>query len=103
MHAVTIKEARARLNRLIDEAIAGEQVVLLRGSKHVAAIVPITDKDLELTPRLSEDQVDRLRHSLAEELARGTALVFDDAERAVAHLKKSSRRRAATPARRRRG
>jgi prevent-host-death family protein len=42
MRAVTIKEAKARLNELVEAARSGEQVVLLRGSEHVAAIVPIT-------------------------------------------------------------
>ena len=32
----------------------GEQVVLMRGPKHVAAIVPVSADELELPPRLSE-------------------------------------------------
>ena len=38
MRAVTIREAKARLNELVEAAAQGEQVVLMRGAKHVAAL-----------------------------------------------------------------
>jgi len=60
MICVTLKEAKARLNGLVEKAGKGESVVLMRGSKHVATIVPITDDDLSLSPELSDAQATRL-------------------------------------------
>lgn len=59
MRAVTIKEAKAKLNELVDRAVAGEQVVLMRGAKHVVAIVPVSADELELPTRLTDDQAAR--------------------------------------------
>lgn len=85
MLAVTIKEAKARLNQLVEAATRGEQVVLMRGSKHVAAIVPISSEDLELSFRLTDAQAERLRRQLAQEEA-GKTLVLESPEAAVRHL-----------------
>lgn len=93
MIAVTIKEAKARLNRLIDEAAGGEQVVFMRGSKHVAALVPVTAEDIELSPRLTDDQAARLWKALADEQARGTTQVFESAPEAVEHLRAGTKGR----------
>ncbi|MGH9318409.1 MAG: type II toxin-antitoxin system Phd/YefM family antitoxin [Vicinamibacteria bacterium] len=54
MKAVTIREAKARLNVLVEAAERGDQIVLMRGSKHVAAIVPLSEEDLELAPSLAD-------------------------------------------------
>lgn len=86
MRAVTIREAKARLNQLVDAAEKGEQVVLMRGSRHVAAIVPISAEELEIAPRLSDAQAERLWRQLAEERRSGQLLVLEDAEAAVRHL-----------------
>jgi prevent-host-death family protein len=59
MQVVTIREAKARLNALVEAAQRGEQVVLMRGSKHVAAIVPVSAEDLELSPHLRDPQAER--------------------------------------------
>jgi len=100
MRAVTIKEAKARLNELIEAAERGEDVVLMRGSEHVAAIVPISAADLELAPRLTDAQAEALWRRIADERAAKRTAVFDDAAAAVAHLKggeKASRRPGARP------
>jgi prevent-host-death family protein len=86
MHAVTIKEAKARLNALIDAAAHGEQVVLMRGSKHVAVIVPISSDDLELAPSLTDAQATRLWKQLAAERAAGATTTFATPAAAVAFL-----------------
>ncbi|MGH9365494.1 MAG: type II toxin-antitoxin system Phd/YefM family antitoxin [Thermoanaerobaculia bacterium] len=90
MRAVTIREAKAHLNELVEAANRGEQVVLLRGSRHVAAIVPISAEDLELSPRLSDSQADRLWRQLAAERNDGSMLVFDAPEDATAYLSRRS-------------
>lgn len=90
MRAVTIKEAKAHLNQLVDAAQAGEQVVLMRGSKHVAAIVPVSAEELELPPRLTDEQADRFWRRLAQERRSGKTRDFASAEKAVAHLSRSA-------------
>ncbi len=88
MKAVTIREAKARLNALVEAAERGEQIILMRGSKHVAALVPVSADDLELTPRLSDAQADRLWRQIHEERLAGASLVFDSPERAVTFLRR---------------
>ena len=92
MKAVTIREAKARLNALVEAAERGEQIVLMRGSKHVAAIVPLSADDLELAPSLTDAQADRLWRQLHEERQAGTSMVFDSPERAVTFLRRVSER-----------
>jgi len=91
MQAVTIREAKARLNALVDAAERGEQVVLMRGSRLVAAIVPVSPDDLELAPRLTDPQAERLWKQIAVERASGASLAFDGPAAAVAHLQPTSR------------
>lgn len=92
MRAVTIKEAKARLNELVDAATRGEDVVLMKGAKHVAAIVPISEEDLEIASRVTDEQAARLWHQIAEERRRGGLAVFDSSEEAIGHLNAPSRR-----------
>jgi len=86
MKAVTIKEAKARLNALVEAAERGEQVVLMRGSKHVAVILPVSAEDLELAPSLTDAQAERLWRRLEEERREGTSVIFENARQAVTHL-----------------
>lgn len=86
MRAITIKEAKAHLNELVDAAVGGQEVELMRGSQHVVALVPITADDLELASRLTDDQAAALWRSLASEAERGTLAEFDSPEQAVAFL-----------------
>jgi antitoxin (DNA-binding transcriptional repressor) of toxin-antitoxin stability system len=102
MHAVTIREAKARLNALVEAALGGEQVVLMRGSKHVALIVPLTDADLEVSPRLTDAQAGRLWAELAAGLRDGSSVVMEGPAQAVGHLgggraPRASRRKAKRP------
>jgi prevent-host-death family protein len=98
MRAVTIREAKARLNELVEAATRGEQVVLMRGSKHVAALVAVSADELELPARLSDPQAERLWRQLGAERRDGSSLVFKGPAEAVAYLSG----RQATRARRRR-
>ena len=40
---VKIQKAKKNLSRLIKKALAGEEVIIARGSKHVARLVPIAE------------------------------------------------------------
>ncbi|MCU0234315.1 MAG: type II toxin-antitoxin system Phd/YefM family antitoxin [Thermoanaerobaculales bacterium] len=101
---MTIREAKARLNALVDAAERGEQVVLMRGSRLVAAIVPVSAEDLELAPRLTDPQAERLWSLIAAERANGANLTFEGPAEAVAHLGSAPRgpgpRRSSPPRRR---
>jgi len=93
MQAVTIREAKARLNALIEAAERGEQVVLMRGARHVALIVPLGAEDLEVAPRLSDGQAERLWREIAAESRHGAGLLMDSPDQAVAYLAGSPKRR----------
>jgi prevent-host-death family protein len=97
MRAVTIKQAKARMNELVEAAERGEDVVILRGSRHVAAIVPITAEDLEIAPRLTDAQAQRFWGELAREQQAGRLQELAGAEAAVAHLARSAPRRRKRP------
>jgi antitoxin (DNA-binding transcriptional repressor) of toxin-antitoxin stability system len=86
MQAVTIREAKARLNALVEAAQRGEQVVLMRGARHVALIVPLTEADLEVSPRLTDAQAARLWAELATGVRDGTSVVMERPEKAVEYL-----------------
>ena len=103
MQTVTIREAKARLNALVEAAERGEQVVILRGSKLVAAIVPVSSEDFELSPRLSDPQAERLWSQIRSERESGASRVFETADDAAAELSGAPPRgRAPSTARRRR-
>lgn len=88
---MTIKEAKAHLNELVEAALGGEDVVLMRGSKHVAAIVPLSEDDLHIAPRLTDEQATKIWKTLAAERATGKMIEIDSMERAVAVLAKRGR------------
>jgi len=88
MQAVTIREAKARLNALVEAAERGEQVVLMRGAKHVALIVPLTEADLEVSPRLTDAQAERFWRQITAERSDGASVVMETAAKAVAFLGK---------------
>jgi prevent-host-death family protein len=92
MRAFTIKAAKAHLNELVESAEAGEQIVLMRGAKHVAAIVPIDESQLELVIDFTDVQAARFWRQLAPERKSGGTVVFSSAEKAVQHLRKPLRR-----------
>jgi prevent-host-death family protein len=90
MHSFTIREAKARLNALVEAAERGEQVVLMRGSRHVAQIVPLAAQDLEVSPRLSDGQAERLWREIAGEARHGAGVLKESAEAAVAFLSRKA-------------
>ena len=73
MICATLKEAKATLNALVDKAVRGEDVILMKGSHHVAAIVPITDDDLTLRRDLTDEQALRLWQKIEGEITSGKA------------------------------
>jgi prevent-host-death family protein len=84
MVCATLKDAKAKLNRLVEYAMAGEDVILMKGSKHVAAIVSISDDDIELSTRLSDAQAAKLWERIAAEIAEGRAKEVERPEEILA-------------------
>ena len=100
MEAVTISKAKARFNALVEAAERGEQVILMRGSKLVAAIVPVSADQFELAPRLTDTQAERLWRQIRDERGDGSSRLFDSPQEAVAFLSGPSPSRRKTPAKR---
>ena len=84
MITVTLHEAKAKLNQLVEAAKSGEQVVLLRGSAVVATLVPLDAKDLEIAPQLTDRQAKRFWDEIRDERSK----IFPSPAKAVALLKK---------------
>ena len=47
---VNIQKAKKNLSRLIKKALASEEVIIARGSKHVARLVPIAEAKTKRQP-----------------------------------------------------
>ncbi len=86
MITITLQQAKARLNNLVEKAQAGEQIVLLRGSKVVATILPITENDLEIKTRLTDRQAEKFW----KEVSSTKSVSFRSAKSAAKHLKNHS-------------
>lgn len=84
MITATLHEAKAKLNKLVEAARLGEQVVLLRGSEIVATIVPLGPADIEIASVLS----DQAAQKFWREVDSADKKSFSNPARAVAYLKK---------------
>ncbi len=80
----SVSEARRNLGRLIDRVRKGEDVVIIRDSKPVAALRAIDDSDLKLLPEVTDEQFQRL----VEWDRRQAGKRFSSPEAAVEYLKK---------------
>lgn len=84
MITVTLQEAKAKLNQLVEAAQQGEDVILMRGSEIIAALRPISAEDLEIAPELTDTQAE---HFWSELDLKGKK-TFRSGEQAVAFLKR---------------
>ena len=76
MTKATIAEAKMRLSELIEAALRGERVVITRGSKPAAAIVP-AEADDSPALRVSESAANYLAREARAELESGVAQVHE--------------------------
>jgi antitoxin (DNA-binding transcriptional repressor) of toxin-antitoxin stability system len=51
MVSVNITETRKRMDELIDRALAGEEVIIMRGKKPIARMKPLTAEESERSQR----------------------------------------------------
>ena len=89
MVTASITETRRRLSELIELARQGEDVVIIKDSRPVAALHPIDAADLVLTPRLTDHQARRLWERAETEPKK----TFRSAAAAVRFLKKDMRKK----------
>ena len=89
MITASITETRRRLSELIELARGGEDVVIIKDSRPVAALHPIDASDLELTTRLTDRQARRLWKMIESEPGK----TFPSAAAAVRFLKKDMARK----------
>jgi len=82
----SVSEARRHLGDLIELAHRGEDVVIIKDSRPVAALTPISDSDLELATRITDRQAERLWELAASEPGRS----FRSPTAAAAHIKRRS-------------
>ena len=91
MTKATIAQAKTRLGKLIDAALRGERVVITRGSKPAAAIVPV-DEDGSPALRVSDAAADFLANEARFELHTGVAQVHESPAKFAAAVTKPRRR-----------
>ena len=84
MITATVSETRRKLSELIEQARKGEEVVIIKDSRPVAALRAIDASDLEMATTLTDRQARRLL-DITESEPRKT---FHSATTAVRFLKK---------------
>lgn len=89
MITTSISEARRKLAQFIEQARLGEDVVIIKDSRPVAALRAIGPEDLELKLKVSDSQASKLWSTLQED----DLLTFETPKKAIAHLKRAARRR----------
>lgn len=87
MIAVTLQQAKATLNNLVEKARSGEDVVLMRGSKVVATIVPLDNSDLNIVSRLTDPQAARFWAQIQDE----KTTTFSSPDKAIKHIKSKTK------------
>ncbi len=89
MITASISQTRRQLAQLIDQARKGEEVIIIKDSRPVAALRAIGPEDLELKLEVSDAQARKLWSSVEpSDLVR-----FETPKKAVAHLKRAARMR----------
>lgn len=80
---VTLQEAKAKLNQLVERALAGETVILMRGAQIVAMIHPLSPDDLEVAPQLTDAQAQKFWTEISKEKKKS----FSSPHKAIQALK----------------
>jgi prevent-host-death family protein len=85
----SISEARRELGKLIEQVRQGQDVVIIKDSRPVAALRAIDDSDLDLAPDLTDAQFQRL----VEWDSKQPGKTFSSPEAAVRYLKAEFRKK----------
>jgi prevent-host-death family protein len=89
MIKASVSETRRKLSELIEQARNGEEVVIIKDSRPVAAIRRIDASDLELATTMTDRQARRLSEIIETEPRK----TFQSAAAAVRFLKKDISRK----------
>lgn len=89
MITASVSETRRKLSELIEQARRGEEVVIIKDSRPVAALRAIDASDLELATTLTDRQARRLQDIIESEPRK----TFNSAASAVRFLKKDMSRK----------
>ncbi len=89
MVTASVSETRRRLSELIELARQGEDVVIIKDSRPVAALQRVDPADMELVTRLTDHQARRLIKIIDSE----PRVTFPSAAAAVRFLKKDMKRK----------
>ena len=89
MITASISETRRKLAQLIEMAHQGEDVVIIKDSRPVAALRAVGPEDLELKLEVSDAQARKLWSTLKED----DLVTFETPKKAIAHLKRTARSR----------
>ncbi len=89
MITASISETRRKLAQLIEKAHQGEDVVIIKDSRPVAALRAVGPEDLELKLQVSDVQARKLWSTLKED----DLVTFATPKKAIAHLKRTARSR----------
>ena len=91
MTKATIDQAKHHLSELVDAALKGEEVVIVRGSKPTVAIVPVVAEDPGAL-RVSDTAATYLANEARTELVAGAAQVHESPAAFAAVMTKPRRR-----------
>ena len=93
MITASISETRRKLAQLIEKAHQGEDVVIIKDSRPVAALRAVSPEDMELTGQVRSklDVSDAQAHKLWSTLKSEDLVTFETPKKAVAHLKRTAR------------
>ena len=94
MKMVTVSQAKSQLSAYIKSAEAGEQVVIMRGSKPAVLLRPVSERDLNLIPELSDQTLASFEEEIAHDRKTGALRKLGDRPvEAVGTLKGHSAKR----------
>ena len=88
MKAVTITEAKEHLSELIDAAHGGQQILITRGAKPAATLLPVGEEDISIFPplRVSDRAAAALQREARADLKSGKVKAFESVATLRKHL-----------------
>ena len=78
MKLVTVSQAKSKLSSYIKSVEAGEQVVILRGSKPAVLLKPISENDLDVIPEISPSAAAFIEAEIERERKAGRLIKLGD-------------------------
>jgi prevent-host-death family protein len=94
MKLVTVSQAKSKLSSYIKSAEAGEEVVIMRGSKPAVILRPISESDLQAVPEIPLSALAEFDAEIERDRKAGRLIKLGDTpEETVATLRRMGRKR----------